>query len=266
MTTGKAVFYASSAWVGRIDSETRCRFWWKHPSEIHYDHALLVPVDLAKTPASAREGRIDWDEIQVDDIRDETDEGGVTTIGPWFPDGKATGAVYLEKTYWDRLRAEHRPAFPPPGYAARDYEFKTVVYKAGTENPRAGIRYHGYHAKIISERGPSALVAVYTAGNSKGGENPAEHTFNLESIDCDAHVSAGGMTEIAVGEGKKKEGAFFIKLVLARRLGIRESKKPASQLSGESFPSPRGLLRRKGLAEDPAIAPGREVRLRRPSG
>ena len=78
----KSIFCACSAWVGRIDSETRCRCWSTHPAEINFDPALLTPVDLSRTPQCAREGRIDWDEIQVDDLGEKNDENGVTTIGP----------------------------------------------------------------------------------------------------------------------------------------------------------------------------------------
>ncbi len=99
MTIERVVFFGFSAWVGRIDSETRCGFWTSHPAEVNFDPVLLVPVDLSKTPSAARKGRIDWDEIQVDDFKDDSHESGETTIGPWFPDGETTGLIFLEKAY-----------------------------------------------------------------------------------------------------------------------------------------------------------------------
>ena len=63
MTIEKAIFYGFGAWVGRIDGETRCGFWTRHPAEVNFDPILLIPVDLSKTPSAAQKGKIDWDEI-----------------------------------------------------------------------------------------------------------------------------------------------------------------------------------------------------------
>jgi hypothetical protein len=222
MTSARSLFYASPAWVGRIEGRTRCGFWPRHPDEVNYDPVLLVPLDLARTPAAAREGRIEWDEIQVDDLQDALDDGGVTSIGPRFPDGRTTGVAYLAKAYRDRLRSRIRPPFPPAGFSARarDYEFMTVVYHDGTDDTRAGQRYHGFHARILKERGSSAFVAVHHAGRSGGGDPPLERTLDLASLECDAHSTAGGLTEIALGKRKQKEGALFIQLPRAVELGI----------------------------------------------
>ncbi len=236
----KSIFCACSAWVGRIDSETRCRFWSTHPAEINYDPALLTPVDLSRTPQCAREGRIDWDEIQVDDLGEKNDENGVTTIGPWFPDGRTSGGVYLAKSYRARLREQIRPEFPPPGFPARDYEFMTVVYKHGTGNARAGNRYHGYHAKILKEGpGNTAYLAIYQPGRSKANDPPLDRTLDLGSLDCDAHTEEGGLTEIAVGKGKRKEGALFIKLPRAKGIGLFGVKLPAG--TGINVAGPYGV-------------------------
>lgn len=244
MNMVKSVFYGFGAFVGRIEGETRCAFWSKNPVDVNFDPVLLVPVDLSRTPSAARERKIEWDEIQVDDHREDCDDG-VTTIGPWFPDGKTTGGIYLAKSYWQKLRPEIRPEFPPDG-DSRAYEFMTVVYRDGTAHQRAGIRYHGYHAKIVTERGNSALVAVHHAGCSQSGDPPIECSFDLLSPDCDAHVQDGGMTEIGLAPGKKKEGALFIRLGRAREIGIREVKRPPGHLSGFDLPTPAEMRARRG--------------------
>jgi len=163
MTIEKAIFYGFGAWVGRIDGETRCGFWPKHPAEVNFDPILLIPVDLSKTPTAAKKGKIDWDEIQVDDFKDGTPSGGVTTIGPMFPDGATTGVVYLEKSYYERLRPEIRPPIKPqasPQDNCGNNRLTAVVYGEAAGNPRAGLRYHAFLARIVSERKTSALVAA----------------------------------------------------------------------------------------------------------
>jgi hypothetical protein len=141
----------------------------------------------------------------------------------------------------------------------------TVVYSNEAGNERAGRRYHGFHAKIVSERGKSALVAVHHAGCSTGGDPPVEQTFALDSADCDAHVDDGGLTEIGIGPGKQKEGALFIRLKSSRSFGIMEIKKPPGHLSGFTFPSSSGILSRRELG-DPMVVPAQDFRLRHPSG
>ena len=250
-TTVKSIFYACGAWVGRIDSETRCRFWSKHPSEINFDPVLQVPLDLGRTPEAARDGRIDWDQVQVDDLRDASEDTGVTTLGPWFPDGKMTGAAYLETTYWQRLRSDIRPVFPPPGFPARDYEFMTVVYRHASGNARAGRRYHGYHAKILREGpGTTAFLSISQPGRSKASDPPLERTLDLGSLDCDAHVDESGLTEIGLGKGKRKEGALFIHLPRARRIGLFDVKVPAG--SGINVAGPLGFI---GQFRDASLRP-----------
>lgn len=242
----KSVFYACSAWVGRIDGETRCGFWAKNPIEINFDPVLLVPVDLSKTPAMARKGKIEWDEIQVDDGPDGNGGGGLTSIGPWFPDGKTTGVIYLEKQYWGRLRSDIRPPFPPPGFSAKEYEFMTVVYKDGA---RAGKRYVGLQAKILEESGTTARVGILLTcppprtNQNPPPKNPSEHKFDLSSLDFDAHVSQGGLTEIGTGAGKPKQGALFMEVSRAMKLGIIALKMPPA--CGVSLPASRAPTHRR---------------------
>jgi hypothetical protein len=140
------------------------------------------------------------------------------------------------------------------------------VYGNDAGNERAGNRYHGFHAKIVVERGPSALVAVHHAGCSTSGDPPVEHTFVLDSAECDAHVDDGGLTEIGLGPDRKKEGALFIRLSRSRSVGLMEIKKPPGHLSGFTFPSSSGILPRRALVDDRVVVPGQGFRLRHPSG
>lgn len=220
----KTVFYACSAWVGRIDGETRCRFWSQNPLENNFDHKRLVSVDLAMSPAGARKGSLDWAKIQVDDVAEADGSGGLTTIGPWFPDGRTTGAIYLAEPYWKSLKGPARPVFPPPGFDAPAYEFMTVVHKDG---PRAGKRYIGMHARIVQERGAKVSVEFLFSCSPRVNKAAPPYKFDLASMEVEAHVSEGGLTEVGVGN-RKKEGALFVEFTRAKALGIVALKLPAS--------------------------------------
>ena len=262
MTIEKAIFYGFGAWVGRIDGETRCGFWPKHPAEVNFDPILLIPVDLSKTPTAAKKGKIDWDEIQVDDFKDGTPSGGVTTIGPMFPDGATTGVVYLEKSYYERLRPEIRPPIKPqasPQDNCGNNRLTAVVYGEAAGNPRAGLRYHAFLARIVSERKTSALVAVRNLLPATSTDPPLEHSFDLASAECDAHLSSGGLTEIGIGPGKPKNGLLFVELGRARALGIEPLKAPIQ--CGMSFPPRPSRPRRTGFADPRTIVGPREFHL-----
>jgi hypothetical protein len=222
MTIDKAIFYGFSAWVGRIDGETRCGFWPVHPVTINFDPILLIPVDLSRTPSAALKGKIDWDEIQVDDFKDGTPKAGATTIGPLFPGGKTSGIVYLAKQYYDRLRADLRPPIKPQECINR---VSTVVYGSDPKDPRAGSRYHSYQATIVANQEPNVLVSISPSG---AGDVPAiQGLFNLSSAaEVDYHVDQGGLTEIAVG--KQQTGLLYIEISYARSLALEPQKNPLS--------------------------------------
>jgi len=266
MTIAKSVFYLSAAWVGRIDGETRCSFWPTNPLENHFDPALLVPVDLSKTPSVALKGQISWDQVQVDDFADHHG-GGLTLIGPLFPDGRMVGGVYLERKYWSRLRKEIRPAFPPPGFEMPEkYQYMAVVYQDGS---RAGRRYMGLHAKIIREEGSTAVITILNECDPEFAETSSptsglELKCDLSSLDCDAHVDAGGMTEIATGKGKRKEGALFLDAKYAKRIGLPVPVKcPPSKGIVVPTLSSRGRPRSKARAGAGVSLTGRKTPLRR---
>ncbi len=249
MTIQQAIFYGFSAWVGRVDDETRCGFWSMHPAEVLFDPILLIPVDLSRTPSAVFKGKIDPDEVQVDDFKDGP-KGGATTIGPSFPDGKTTGVVYLAKAYYDRLRQEIRPVLKPSFCPNRP---TSVVYGKDPKDPRAGARYHSYHAKIAGPgQNKSTLVTVHQNGASGA---TIQHAFDLASAECDRHLDDGGMTEIATG--KKDEGLLFIEIALARKIGLEPLKNPLS--CGLDYLSRPRHLPRGGPVD--GVVRARELRL-----
>ncbi len=110
-----------------------------------------------------------------------------------------------------------------------------VAYRTGSEDKRAGCKYFGFKAKILSERKTNALVAVHHAGVAIGVEPPVEYAFDFTSADIDAHVDDGGMTQIGLGEGKLKEGILFIEMKKAKTLGLEARKQPPA--CGMDFPT-----------------------------
>lgn len=206
------MFIGVAAFLGRIDSETRCAFWTDEPPDHGFDPARLISIDLARTPSAAAAGEIAWSEIECDDcFAGATGNLAGTTLGPRWPEMQIAGLVWLEQQLARRLPEHLRPACPPEGAQGRGYEFQTTVYWTGTADPRAGTRYQGHHAKIVEERGTLARVAVYPPGSSlRETAQPTLMWLDLSSSEqCDAGPRS--LTEIGTGD-RRKEGALFLVL------------------------------------------------------
>src|ERR1043165_8261195 len=89
------VFVGTSAYVGRIYSDTRCAFWPTDPRKLAtpYDETKLVEVDLANTVEHATRSGTLPESVQVEPVK--------TTIGPLWPSGPTfIGRAYLHEGYW----------------------------------------------------------------------------------------------------------------------------------------------------------------------
>jgi hypothetical protein len=207
----RAVFVTVGAFLGRIDSATRCAFWADDPTEHDFDPQQLIAVDLARTPSAAIAGDIPWDAVEVDDSFNGPN-GQVlgTTLGASWPELQLVGLVCLHQQFWRRLPDAIRPTCPPRGANCHDHEFMSVVYWPHTTDPRAGKRYCGHHAQILEERGGLARVAVYPPGASqRPNARPAIMWIDLASPEqCDAGPES--LTTIAVGDGPKSGALFLI--------------------------------------------------------
>lgn len=206
----RCVFVTVGAFLGRIDGATRCAFWADEPVDHGFDPTRLIAVDLALAPSAAVAGRIGWDAVQVDDCyTGPAGQVGGTTLGPRWPEIHTAGVVLLEQRFFESLPAEIRPACPPGGLHGRAYEYMSVVYAPHADDPRAGKRYAGHHARILEERGTLARVAVNPPGTS---DRPQAPTFTLwidlgVAEQCDA--GPGQLTQIGVGDAPKT-GALFL--------------------------------------------------------
>jgi hypothetical protein len=207
----RCVFVSTGAYLGRVDSETRCAFWADDPSEYGFDPSRLITIDLSRSPNAAAAGDISWDSVEVDDcFTGPNGELAGTTLGPRWPELQLAGAVLLEQSFVARLPRELRPACPPKRMHGRAYEYTSVVYWPHVDDPRAGTRYTGHHAEIVEERGSLARVVVYPPGTSENASaRPLPMWIDLASHEqCDA--GRGALTEIGVGDAPKRGALFLI--------------------------------------------------------
>jgi hypothetical protein len=203
------VFHGTGGFLGRIESETRIAFWPDEPSDHGFDPALLITVDLSRTPTAALLGEISHDAVEVDDCF--SGPGGDvrgTTIGPRWPEIQVAGAVYLEEQFRKRLPAALRPSLPPRFMGGRAYEYTTVLYWPGSGDPRAGKRYAGHHAALLEERAGLARVAVYPQGASdRPGAEPKTMWIDLSSAE---HIDAGPHSLTEIGPGRSSGALYLI--------------------------------------------------------
>lgn len=205
------VFVGTSAFLGRIEGETRIAFWADEPSGHGFDPARLISIDLSMTPNAAIEGAISWDAVQVDDCYAGVGGNvGGTTLGPRWPEIPLYGAVYLEQRFRENLAGDIRPSCPPRGISGRDYEHTSVLYWPATDDRRAGKRYAGHHAEIVEERGSVVKLRVFNPGTSDSPfAKPHTMWLDLSSPDqCDAGPHS--LTTIRAGDGPKAGALFLI--------------------------------------------------------
>jgi hypothetical protein len=207
----RCVFAATPAYLGRVAGLTRCAFWAQDPEDHGFDTALLIEVDLARTPSAAQAKEIGWEQVQVDDcFSGPNGTVGGTTLGPRWPELRLAGGVYLERGFAAGLPEAARPACPPLGAAGRDYEFTAEVFWPHVPDPRAGARYAGHHAEVLDERGTLAKVAVYPPGRSLDPvADPVVMWIDLASSEqCD--TGPGRLTTIGTGSAPKSGALFLI--------------------------------------------------------
>jgi len=194
MTEMFDVYLGTGAYVGRIDGETACAFWPTDPITIGFDKGQLIDLDLAKTAEAAAAGTITYDQVHTEDSK--------RTFGPRWPLGPGFyGRVYVRETY-----AAGRIPNPPRGASGRDYEFKLIIYRANTGDPRQGRRYQGVHAEIGASGSGGSQVDITLPGTSLT-TNPTKRRVVVDLNDPNSKCSPpAGTTEAVAGT----PGALFL--------------------------------------------------------
>jgi hypothetical protein len=199
MTTGttgtRITFYGFGAFVGNIKGATQVEWFPDDPATLNWAAGALIATDLSKNITAARNGMPIAD-IQVDDHRTD---GGLTTVGPRFPQGTMVGGIWLRDTIWNNL--PNQPKHPCTANAEA-YELTTHVYLDG-QNIR---RFHGFHGKIVGTQGPLTHVLIWSRGRGRvPGEKPlGPFWLDLAQV---AHPVGPGGTEIGPN---KQEGAVYL--------------------------------------------------------
>src|SRR5690349_13848586 len=154
--TIRDLYIGTGAYLGRVDSATKCAFWPTDPLGLpaQFDPAELAAVDLGMTAEAAAAGTIGWDKVET--------ESGKMTFGPTWPPGKNVGRVYVREDH--ALKIPN----PPVGSSGESYEFMLVIYRTNTGDPRAGLRYQGVKVEIIGPGlGGATDLWLYGPGQSK---------------------------------------------------------------------------------------------------
>lgn len=219
MTTS-TLFYGFGAYVGRINGLRQVEWWPDAPATLGWDPQKLITTDLGRTPLAVANGEIGIDAVDVDD---HLIHGGLTRIGPRYPQGEMVGAIWLSKRFYDTLP----PNKQPPLQSSQDahlYELTSVLYWNGTT---PGRRFFGFRGRIVSNAGGITRVQVWHGGRGKVPNEPPKGAFDLDfAKDVDQ-----GLT--AIGSGGTQDGAIYIEDKKARELQLRSPKIPES--SGFDF-------------------------------
>ncbi len=241
----KTIFVGFGAYVGRIINRTTCEVWTDDPTENDFAADSLIRVDLGKNVNAAMSGAIDWSEVEVED---HVNSGGMTSIGPVWPEGESIGALYLAEPLLERLPV--RPRLPEMDGAP--YELQSVVYHAGTTDPRAGRRYRGFHAKVLQRRATRALVHIYQAGSSRSMPPITRQWLDLGSVEvCD--VGPSSLSAIVSAD----EGAVFLEWNLVTGWssgGLRNRPRWSDGRPASSAPHDASPDRSDWLSQQPAAA------------
>jgi hypothetical protein len=122
------------------------------------------------------------------------------------------------------LPAAQKPPMPPTDAKGRDFEYKTVLYRPGTDDPRAGKRYVGVYASIRTPvTGTTCEVDLYPRGDSTALGPVTRLWIDLnDPYYCDP-ASMTGLTEISA---TRATGALFLSDALAKQLQMHGPKLP----------------------------------------
>lgn len=235
-------FVAFGAYLGRVRSQTECDVWIDDPVEHRFSEQRLVTIDLARTPSAAIQGDIEWSQVQVED---HLNLGGLTELGPLWPEGKSVGSIYLARTFLESLPSP----VPTTAIDGEPYELESVAYHPGTGDPRQGRRYHGFHAIALEWSGSRVLVDLYRPGTSRAIGPMTRVWIDLDAV-TDTDAGPDRMTTLSPS---RPAGALFVACDLVASWRAAASPRQVSAMpTGAGLPTSR--WREAGLAAAAALS------------
>ncbi|HEY6422067.1 MAG TPA: hypothetical protein VIY28_02215 [Pseudonocardiaceae bacterium] len=203
-------FRAGPATEDPLDGDTRCAFWTAEPVDHAFDPALLIEVDLARTPSAAAAKEIPWDAVQVDDCFSGPN-GAVsgTTLGPCWPELRLTGGL-PGASVCGIVAAVRAPTGSAGGHERRGLR----VHDDGVL-ARAG-RFTGRKPLCGTLRGNSrrtqhaGLGGGLPAGEISGSQRSGGEHLDRFRVVATVRRRSGQPTTIGVGDAPKRGALFLI--------------------------------------------------------
>jgi hypothetical protein len=211
-------FFGFGAFVGAIRGLRQVEWWPKDPATLTpaWDQNALIATDLAKTPLGVVQGLITIAQLEVDD---HLMNGGLTRIGPRYPQGEMIGPIWLAETFYNSIPQGKRPPRHQTTEGS-DYELTSLLHWNGNVPVR---RFFGFRGKLNAINGTKFKLDVWHGGRGKiPGEVGKPVEVDTANIDTTTSISNVG-----------DDGAIYIEDSTARSLQLMSPKRP--EASGGDF-------------------------------
>lgn len=198
-------------------------------------------INVTATPSSATT-ELEWNSIQADDRgwnfkrapivvpMDPLTGAPVTTIGNGGLNTESRGGLYLESSTFAanraKILADSTAVWPPKGY--EEYELTTLAYRndAGVNPTRAGMRFVGFRAHLVEQRG--SLVKVLLRWNPDNQWRGPVWLDLDDPEDCDntqgdTQDPNDPLRRFAFAGNGTPQGALFIRMERFSRLVNQET-------------------------------------------
>lgn len=199
-----------------------------------------LPINLLKSVDqyfSLRSGKkeVEWDDIEIEGIGSRSDGKPVTvahdvteplmlnSFGRRFVDGRNIGILSLEEKFFNKHIANIQTKHRWPYSNLEPYQCLTVLYKDEPKSPRAGRRYVGFKARLVSRDGSKFEIEILKS-------LPAERVQCRCIIDindpsqCDFNIDLQKVLGLDIvkldPDNNRNEGGIFLEIKHAASLNL----------------------------------------------